>query len=104
MAGSYRRIDKENFSPGVTGIVRNIFKTDMKLKFIADIHISPLTVKALQDKGYNITDKLPANASDREIIIMLAYKEKAVIITQDLDFSLSFSLSTNRFYPVTYRG
>ncbi len=61
----------------------------MKLKFIADIHISPLTVKALQNKGYNIirvTDKLPATASDKEII-QLAHKEKAAIITQDLDFS-----------------
>lgn len=61
----------------------------MKLKFIADIHISPLTVKALQNKGYDIvriTDKLPATASDKEII-QLAHNEKAVIITQDLDFS-----------------
>ena len=61
----------------------------MKLKFIADIHISPLTVKALQNKGYDIvriTDKLPATASDKEII-QLAHQEKAVIITQDLDFS-----------------
>lgn len=61
----------------------------MKLKFIADIHISPLTVKALQNKGYDvvrITDKLPATASDKEII-QLAHQETAVIITQDLDFS-----------------
>jgi predicted nuclease of predicted toxin-antitoxin system len=61
----------------------------MKLKFIADIHISPLTVKALQRNGYDIiriTDKLPATSSDNEIV-QLAYKEQAVIITQDLDFS-----------------
>ncbi|MBI5408870.1 MAG: DUF5615 family PIN-like protein [Nitrospirae bacterium] len=61
----------------------------MKLKFIADIHISPLTVKELQKSGYDIvrvTDKLPATASDGEII-QLAYKEQAVIVTQDLDFS-----------------
>jgi len=61
----------------------------MKLKFIADIHISPFTVKALQNKGYDvvrITDKLPATSPDKEII-KLAYQEKAVIITQDLDFS-----------------
>lgn len=61
----------------------------MKLKFIADIHISPLTVKALQRKGYDIiriTDKLPATSSDNEIV-QLAYQEQAVIITQDLDFS-----------------
>jgi len=61
----------------------------MKLKLIADIHISPLTVRALQNKGYDIgsiTDKLAATATDKEII-QLAHQEKAVIITQDLDFS-----------------
>jgi predicted nuclease of predicted toxin-antitoxin system len=61
----------------------------MKSKYIADIHISPLTVNELQKKGYNIsrvTDKLPATSSDMEIV-ELAYQEKAVIITQDLDFS-----------------
>jgi predicted nuclease of predicted toxin-antitoxin system len=61
----------------------------MKSKFIADIHISPLTVTELQKKGYNIirvTDKLPATSLDKEII-QLAYQEKAVMITQDLDFS-----------------
>lgn len=61
----------------------------MKLKFIADIHISPLTVEELQKKGYNIirvTDELPATSSDKEII-QLAYQEQAVIIMQDLDFS-----------------
>lgn len=61
----------------------------MKLKFIADVHISPLTVKELQKAGYTITrvtDKLPSTASDSEIIL-LASKEQAVIITQDLDFS-----------------
>lgn len=61
----------------------------MKLKFIADIHISPLTVEALRKKGYDIvriTDKLPSTASDKEIIL-LAHQERAAIITQDLDFS-----------------
>ncbi|RJR17634.1 MAG: hypothetical protein C4581_07615 [Nitrospiraceae bacterium] len=61
----------------------------MKLKFIADMHISPLTVKQLQKDGYDIvrvTDKLHATSSDNEIV-HLAHKEQAVIITQDLDFS-----------------
>jgi len=61
----------------------------MKSKFLADIHISPLTIKELQKKGYDIirvTDKLHATSLDKEII-QLAYQEKAVIITQDLDFS-----------------
>lgn len=59
------------------------------LKFIADVHISPLTVKELYEKGNNIirvTDRLPATSSDNEIV-QLAYQEGAVIITQDLDFS-----------------
>ena len=61
----------------------------MKSKFIADIHISPLTVNELQKRGYDIirvSDKLPATSSDKEII-HLAYQEKTVIVTQDLDFS-----------------
>lgn len=61
----------------------------MKLKFIADVHISPLAVNALQNKGYDIvriTDKLPSTSSDTEIV-QLAHQEQAVIITQDLDFS-----------------
>ena len=61
----------------------------MELKFIADVHISPLTVEGLKKSGYNIirvTDKLSAASSDNEII-QLAYQEQAVIITQDLDFS-----------------
>jgi len=61
----------------------------MELKFIADIHISPLTVNELKKNGYDIiriTDKLPATSSDAAII-QLAYREQAVIITQDLDFS-----------------
>lgn len=61
----------------------------MKIKFIADMHISPLTVGDLQKAGYDIirvTEKLPATASDVEIV-RLAYQEKAAVITQDLDFS-----------------
>lgn len=68
----------------------------MKLKFIADIHISPLTVKELKNKGYDIiriTDKLPATASDKEIV-QLARKEKFVLITQDLDFSAIIAQSS----------
>lgn len=61
----------------------------MKLKFMADIHISPLTVEELKRKGYDIirvTDNLPATSSDTDII-KLAYREHYVIVTQDLDFS-----------------
>jgi predicted nuclease of predicted toxin-antitoxin system len=61
----------------------------MKMKLLADVHISPITVAQLQKAGYEInriTDYLPANASDIEIIDFALQKE-AFIITQDLDFS-----------------
>jgi hypothetical protein len=41
------------------------------LRFVADVHISPLTVIALQQQGYDtlrVTEILPATATDREII------------------------------------
>lgn len=60
-----------------------------KIKFIADIHISPVTIEDLQRSGYNIqrvTEFLPPNAVDEEII-NLSIQQDAIIITQDLDFS-----------------
>ncbi|TET15064.1 MAG: hypothetical protein E3J77_03020 [Actinobacteria bacterium] len=59
------------------------------MKFIADIHISPQTVKSLTNKGYKIkrvTEFLKPNAKDEEILD-LALREGSAIITQDLDFS-----------------
>ncbi|QLE57701.1 DUF5615 family PIN-like protein [Nostoc sp. TCL26-01] len=64
------------------------------LRFIADVHISPLTVIALQQQGYDIlrtTDLLPATAPDSDIL-ELARVENRVIITQDLDFSMLVAL------------
>ncbi|MFQ5772522.1 MAG: DUF5615 family PIN-like protein [bacterium] len=61
----------------------------MTLNFIADVHISPLTIFQLKKFGFRInriTEFLPATASDDQII-ELAQREKAVIISQDLDFS-----------------
>jgi predicted nuclease of predicted toxin-antitoxin system len=61
----------------------------LKLKLLADVHISPVTVAELQKLDFNInrvTDYLSANASD-SAIIDLARRKKAVIVTQDLDFS-----------------
>ena len=43
----------------------------MKLKFIADIHISPLTVTELKQSGHEInriTDVLSASATDKQIV------------------------------------
>lgn len=61
----------------------------MKLKLLADVHISPITVSELKTIGYEIyriTDFLSASAPDTKII-ELAFQKEAVIITQDLDFS-----------------
>lgn len=61
----------------------------MKLKMLADLHISPITVSALQECGYQIsrvTEFLSATASDSEIVELAIQKESA-IITQDFDFS-----------------
>ncbi len=61
----------------------------MAIKFIADVHISPATVAHLKSFGYDIqrvTDYLPANSTDEEII-NLSIERDAVIVTQDLDFS-----------------
>ena len=60
------------------------------LRFLADVHISPLTVAALKFQGYDIlrsTDLLPATAADIDIL-ELARVEGRIIITQDLDFSM----------------
>lgn len=61
----------------------------MMLKFIADVHISPITVSTLQEAGDQIrrvTDFIPANSSDKKIV-ELAIQQASVIVTQDLDFS-----------------
>ena len=61
----------------------------MILKFVADVHISPITVSSLQEAGYQIrrvTDFIPANSSDKQIV-ELAIQKASVIVTQDLDFS-----------------
>ncbi|MFB2936107.1 DUF5615 family PIN-like protein [Aerosakkonemataceae cyanobacterium BLCC-F154] len=66
------------------------------IRFIADVHISPLTVTSLQQQGYDIlrsTDLLPATATDREIL-ELARIEGRIVITQDLDFSMLVALGS----------
>jgi predicted nuclease of predicted toxin-antitoxin system len=64
------------------------------LRFIADVHISPLTVAALKLNGYDIirtTDLLSATAADVDIL-ELARVENRIVITQDLDFSMLIAL------------
>jgi len=64
------------------------------LRFIADVHISPLTVAALRQQGYDIlriTEVLPATAADLEIL-EFARAENRIVLTQDLDFSALVAL------------
>lgn len=64
------------------------------LRFIADVNISPLTVKVLKLEGYDIvrtTDLLPATAADIDIL-EYARVENRIVITQDLDFSMLIAL------------
>ncbi len=61
----------------------------MGVKFLADVNISPITIKELRSSGLNIqrvTDLIPANSPDSEIVT-LALQKDAVIVTQYLDFS-----------------
>lgn len=65
------------------------------LSLLADVHISPRTVTALQANGYDIVrtvDLLPATAADVEILERARVDGK-VVLTQDLDFSMLVALS-----------
>lgn len=65
------------------------------MRYLADLHISPLTVRALRNRGYDIfriTEFLPPTATDREIL-NLARQQGAVLITADLDFSALIATS-----------
>jgi predicted nuclease of predicted toxin-antitoxin system len=64
------------------------------LRFVADVHISPLTVETLQQQSYDIlrvTEVLPATATDAEIL-EFARLEGRIVLTQDLDFSALVAL------------
>lgn len=65
------------------------------LRFIADLHISPLTVEALRTGGCDVVwvwANLSPFASDHEILDYARQEERAVL-TQDLDFSFLLALS-----------
>jgi predicted nuclease of predicted toxin-antitoxin system len=76
------------------------------MEYIADIHISPKTIKLLLDSGFKIrrvSDFLKFTASDYSILD-LAVKENKTIITQDLDFSAILAeRSTNKPSIITLR-
>lgn len=59
------------------------------LRLLADVNISPVTVKALQEADWDIvrvTDDLPADTPDLTIL-KHARRTGRTIVTQDLDFS-----------------
>lgn len=65
-----------------------------RTRLLADMNISPKTVQALRQRGWNIlrvSDLLPAKAADQEILA-LARRESRVVVTQDLDFSALLAL------------
>ncbi|NSW83814.1 MAG: DUF5615 family PIN-like protein [Syntrophothermus sp.] len=70
------------------------------LRYLADLHISPLTCELLRKAGYSVvrvSDVLSPAASDEEIL-RYACKHQMVIITQDLDFSALLAI-TNASQP-----
>lgn len=65
------------------------------LRFLADMNISPKTVRLLREQGWDIlrvSEVLPASAKDLEVLAF-ARQERRVVITQDLDFSVLLALS-----------
>lgn len=65
------------------------------IRLLADVHISPKTVRDLQKQGYEImrsSEVLPTNAPDINIL-EFARTENWVVLTQDLDFSMLVALS-----------
>ena len=64
------------------------------VRILANMNISPLTVSALREVGWDIirvSQVLPSNASDREIL-EFARSQERVVVTQDLDFSSLIAL------------
>ena len=64
------------------------------LRLLVDMNISPKTVEALQQQGWDtirVSQILPGNASDREIL-ELARERDRIVVTQDLDFSALLAL------------
>jgi len=68
---------------------------DAPLRFLADMNISPLTVRTLATEGLDIvrvSEFLPSNASDEDIL-SLAREQGRVVVTHDTDFSSLLALS-----------
>lgn len=64
------------------------------IRLLADMNISPQTVRFLQQQGWDIvrvSEVLPATTPDSEIL-EFARQEHRVVVTQDLDFSTLLAL------------
>jgi predicted nuclease of predicted toxin-antitoxin system len=65
------------------------------MRLLADLHISPRTVKFLRSLGHDVVrvdDILPSTAPD-EVIVARAIEERRTVLTQDLDFSAIIALA-----------
>jgi predicted nuclease of predicted toxin-antitoxin system len=66
-----------------------------KLKYLADMNISPLTVSVLCHKGYDVlrvNAVLSPSVTDEQILLHSREREY-VVITEDMDFSALLALS-----------
>ncbi len=76
------------------------------MRFLADMNLSPVTVAALNERGWETvrsSSLMAADASDQDIL-SYARAHEYVIITQDLDFSPLLMLSGfNRPSLITMR-
>jgi len=64
------------------------------MRFLADMNLSPLTVEALREQGWDIlrvAEVLPGDAVDLEILEW-ARRQGRIVLTQDLDFSALVAL------------
>ena len=65
------------------------------MRLLADVHISPMTVRHLNELGHDVVrvgEIMRSNAADREIVERAA-DDGRVVLTQDLDFSEIIALS-----------
>ena len=68
---------------------------ESRVRLLADIHISPRTVRFLNRRGHDvvrINSVMPVTASDDEIVAK-GIEDRRVVLTQDLDFSQIVALS-----------
>ena len=65
-----------------------------KVGFLANMNISPLTVEALRNHGWDIirvSEVMDEKSKDIDVLVY-AQKQNKVVITQDLDFSQILAL------------